>query len=83
MLIHISPYDLPLALDEIHRSSRTYIWGMEYYAPEVTEVSYRSHSGLLWKMDYAGLSERFADLELVRNSGFLIWLTRTSTPCFF
>jgi pseudaminic acid biosynthesis-associated methylase len=68
VLIHISPHDLPRALDEIHRCSRTYIWGMEYYAPEVTEVNYRSHSGLLWKMDYArGYLERFPDLDLVRE----------------
>jgi pseudaminic acid biosynthesis-associated methylase len=68
VLIHISPHDLPRALDEIHRCSRTYIWGMEYYAPEVTEVNYRSHSGLLWKMDYArGYLERFPDLKLVRE----------------
>ena len=53
VLIHIAPHDLPRALDEIHRCSRTYIWGMEYYAPEVAEVSYRNHRGLLWKMDYA------------------------------
>src|SRR5437879_5779608 len=53
VLIHIAPLDLPRALDEIHRCAKTYIWGMEYYAPEVAEVSYRGHDSLLWKMDYA------------------------------
>ena len=68
VLIHISPQDLPRALDEIHRCSKTYIWGFEYYAPEVTEVNYRSHRELLWKMDYARTYlERFPDLELVRE----------------
>jgi pseudaminic acid biosynthesis-associated methylase len=68
VLIHISPHDLLLAMDEIHRCTRTYIWGMEYYAPEVTEVSYRNHSELLWKMDYARCYlDRFPDLELVRE----------------
>jgi pseudaminic acid biosynthesis-associated methylase len=68
VLIHIAPDDLPNALDEIYRCSRTYIWGMEYYAPEAAEVSYRSHSGLLWKMDYARrYLDRFPDLELVRE----------------
>jgi len=68
VLIHISPADLPRAMDEIHRCARTYIWGMEYYAPSETEVSYRSRHGLLWKMDYARrYLERFADLELVRE----------------
>jgi pseudaminic acid biosynthesis-associated methylase len=68
VLIHISPNDLPRALDEIHRCSRTYIWGMEYYAAEVTEVSYRNQNGLLWKMDYVRrYLDRSADLELVRE----------------
>jgi len=68
VLIHIAPHDLPQALDEIHRCSKTYIWGTEYYAPEVTEVNYRNHSALLWKMDYARrYLERFPDLELVRE----------------
>jgi pseudaminic acid biosynthesis-associated methylase len=68
VLIHIAPQDLPRAMDEIHRCARTFIWGMEYYAPTVTEVNYRSHSGLLWKMDYAQCYlQRFKDLELVRE----------------
>ncbi len=68
VLIHISPGDLPRAMDEIHRCARTYIWGMEYYAPSETEVSYRSRHGLLWKMDYARrYLDRSADLELVRE----------------
>jgi pseudaminic acid biosynthesis-associated methylase len=68
VLIHISPQDLPRALHEIHRTSRRYIWGVEYYSPEVTEVTYRSHSGLLWKMDFARrYLECFQDLELVKE----------------
>jgi pseudaminic acid biosynthesis-associated methylase len=68
VLIHIAPDDLPRVLDEIYRCTKAYIWGMEYYAPEVAEVSYRNHSGLLWKMDYARrYLERFPDLELVRE----------------
>jgi pseudaminic acid biosynthesis-associated methylase len=68
VLIHIAPTDLPRVIDEIHRVSREYIWGSEYYSPEFTEVSYRNHSRLLWKMDYARLFlDRFPDLELVRE----------------
>src|SRR5207302_1444714 len=66
VLIHISPEDLPRAMNEIHRCARTYIWGLEYYAPTVTEVCYRNNNGLLWKMDYVRrYLERFDDLELV------------------
>ena len=68
VLIHIAPEDLPRAMDEIYRCATTFIWGLEYYAPSLTEVNYRSHSGLLWKMDFAkGYLERFPDLELVRE----------------
>lgn len=68
VLIHIAPHDLPRALDEIYRCSARYIWGLEYYAAEPTEVQYREHNGLLWKMDYARrYLERFPGLELVRE----------------
>jgi len=68
VLIHIAPADLPAAWDEIHRCARTYILGSEYYAPTVSEVGYRDHQGLLWKMDYARqYLNRFDDLELVRE----------------
>lgn len=68
VLIHISPEDLPRALDEIRRCAKTWIWGMEYYAPEVTQVNYRGQDDLLWKMDYGKrYLDRFADLELVRE----------------
>ncbi|MFZ1009561.1 MAG: pseudaminic acid biosynthesis-associated methylase [Candidatus Sulfotelmatobacter sp.] len=68
VLIHIAPADLRRAVDEIYRCARKFIWGMEYYAPSVTEVNYRGHSQLLWKMDYAQkYLSRFSDLELVRE----------------
>jgi len=68
VLIHIAPSDLPRAMDEIHRCARTFIWGMEYYAPKLTRVNYRSHSDLLWKRDFAECYlQRFDDLELVRE----------------
>ena len=68
VLIHIAPGDLPRAMDEIHRCAQSYVWGMEYYAADVTEVNYRNHGGLLWKMDYARrYLERFADLELIQE----------------
>lgn len=68
VLIHISPADLPSVMDEIYRTTREYIWGTEYYAPEVTQVPYRDHQELLWKMDFARqYVQRFPDLELVKE----------------
>ncbi len=68
VLIHIAPADLPLALGEIRRCAKHWIWGIEYYAPQMTEVAYRGHHALLWKTDYARLyAEQFPELELVRE----------------
>ena len=68
VLIHIAPVDLPTALAEIHRCTKKWVWGMEYYAPQMTEVVYRGNSNLLWKTDYSRLYlDTFADLELVRE----------------
>ncbi len=68
VLIHISPADLPVAMAEIHRCSRAFIMGAEYYAAQATEVTYRNHNALLWKMDYAQeYLSRFPDLQLVQE----------------
>jgi pseudaminic acid biosynthesis-associated methylase len=68
VLIHIAPDDLPVATAEIYRCAKRWIWGFEYYAPQMTEVVYRGHNSLLWKTDYVRrYLEQFADLELVRE----------------
>lgn len=68
VLIHISPGDLPRALEQIYRCSRSFIWGLEYFSSDAVEIPYRNHSGLLWKMNYARrYLEQFANLELVRE----------------
>ena len=68
VLIHLSPDDIRIALREIHRCSRRYIWGMEYFAEGYEEVRYRGHEGLLWKTDFARLyQQEFSDLKLVHQ----------------
>lgn len=68
VLIHIAPADLPTALAEIHRCTRQWVWGMEYYAPRMTNIVYREQQNLLWKGDYARLYlDTFGDLELARE----------------
>ena len=68
LLIHIHPADLAGVMREIHRCSRRYIWGCEYWAPAVTEVEYRNERELLWKADYAQMYlHRFDDLKLVHS----------------
>lgn len=68
VLIHINPKDIKKALKEIHRCSRKYIWGFEYYADKYEEIIYRGRKNLLWRTDFARLYlSLFNDLELVRE----------------
>lgn len=71
VLIHIAPAEIGAVLTEIHRCSKQYIWGFEYFAEKYTEVNYRGHEGLLWKTDFAKLYlDNFADLRLVQEERF-------------
>jgi pseudaminic acid biosynthesis-associated methylase len=68
VLIHTSPSDIALAMREIHRCTKEYIWGFEYYADKYTEITYREHRNLLWKADFARLYlDQFGDLELIKE----------------
>jgi len=68
VLIHIAPSDLLLAVREIHRCTKEYIWGLEYYSHKPTEVTYRGHKNMLWKRDFAEYYlDQFEDLELARE----------------
>jgi len=70
-LIHISPRDINDVLDEIHRCSKKYIWGVEYFSEDYIEINYRGHNQLLWKTNFAKLYlDRFPDLKLVREKRY-------------
>lgn len=68
VLIHIAPDDLPKIMDEMVRCSKRYIWGFEYYSPDVKSIPYRGNEGFLWKADYAALfQQRHPSLKLVKQ----------------
>jgi pseudaminic acid biosynthesis-associated methylase len=68
VLIHISPDDMGGVMTEIHRCSRRYLWGFEYFAEEHTPIPYRGNENLMWKADFAGLyRQRFTGLALVKK----------------
>ena len=68
LLIHIKPSDIALVLREIHRCTRKYIWGFEYYSDHYTETPYRGHENLLWKANFERIYlDQFGDLELVKK----------------
>lgn len=71
VLIHINPDSLPKVYDLLHRTSKRYICVAEYYNPKPVEVSYRGHTGKLFKRDFAGeLLDQCKDLRLI-DYGFV------------
>lgn len=69
VLVHIAPEDIDRILAEIHRVSRGYIWGYEFYhADGYASAPYRGEEGLLWKTDFCGRYQKlFPDLEVVER----------------
>jgi pseudaminic acid biosynthesis-associated methylase len=68
VLIHISPSSLPNIMKEIHRCTKEYIFGFEYYSEKPTEIEYRGHRDLLWKASFAEMYlELFDDLTIERE----------------
>ena len=68
VLIHIAPDNLPKVFSEMHRCSRKYIWGFEYYADKVTSIKYRVNEGFLWKANYGKLMrDQFGNLSLINE----------------
>jgi len=66
VLIHIEPSDITMAIKEIYRCTKEYIWGFEYYADKYTEILYRGQKNLLWKANFTQLYlDSFSNLKLV------------------
>ena len=65
------PDALPKVYEKLYQSSKRYVFLWEYYNSAPVEVSYRGHSGKLFKRDFAGeMMDRFPDLEL-KDYGFV------------
>lgn len=83
VLIHIHPTDINLALKEIYRCTKEYIWGFEYYADKYTEILYRGQKNLLWKANFPKIYlDLFDNLELVKEKR-LKYLTNDNTDLMF
>jgi pseudaminic acid biosynthesis-associated methylase len=71
VLIHINPEMLETVYENLYNSSSRYILVAEYYSPNPISLSYRGHSGKLFKRDFAGeMMDKYNNLELV-DYGFL------------
>ena len=55
----------------MHRVSKKYIMGFEYFDEVCQEIDYRDNQGFLWKADFAKFFlEQFSDLELVKQKKY-------------
>lgn len=71
VLIHLAPEALETAYDKLFALSRRYVLLFEYYNPTPVEVSYRGHSGRLFKRDFAGeMLDRFEGRLELLDYGF-------------
>ena len=71
VLIPLNPARLPEVSRILHESSRRYICIAEYYNPTPVSVSYRGHSDVLFKRDFAGeMLRRYSSLRLL-DYGFV------------
>ena len=71
VLIHIHPEDINGAMDEIHRCTRRFIWGYEYFSKSYQDILYRENKELLWKCNFSELYlKRFSDLKLVKEKRY-------------
>lgn len=71
VLIHINPDDLPKVMGEIHRVSKHFIWGFEYFSDTHKEIEYRGNKNRLWKANFAKLYRNlFPDLVLAKEKKY-------------
>ena len=52
VLIHVPPADLSRAMAEIHRVAKRWVLSIEYFNHVPEEVTYRGHTGMLWRRDW-------------------------------
>jgi pseudaminic acid biosynthesis-associated methylase len=70
VLIHLAPVDLGLALAELARVSRRYVWIGEYYSPAPEVVPYRGKSRALFKCDFGAAFRQSVPDACLRDTGF-------------
>lgn len=67
LLIHVSPKNLSLVINEIYRSTKKYIMFLEYFSNECQEIIYREMHDLLWKNDFTKIFlELHPDLKIIK-----------------
>lgn len=83
VLIHIAPENYKSIMGEMVRCSKKYVMGFEYFADEVTPISYRGNKNYLWKANFAKLFiEESKNLKLVKEE-FYKYLQSENIDCMY
>ena len=83
VLIHISPNDHYSFMKEIHRCSRQYIMGWEYYDKDLTELNYRNNQGYMWKGDFESIYKKYFPKLEVREKHYIKYLSDDNMDVIF
>lgn len=68
VLIHISPSNIEQAISEIYRVSNKYIFGLEYFAENYTDIEYRGEKNIMWKTNFMKLYlDKFSNLKIINE----------------
>lgn len=71
VLIHNSPKRINKLMTEIYRTSKKYIWGVEYYHPKYINIDYRGNKNYLWKGNFAKMYlDSFPKLKLIKEQRY-------------
>lgn len=68
MLITIAPERVDRAITEIARCTDRYVWGLEFYADEYTEIEWRGEERMLWKTDFEKRFREDHGFEVVESA---------------
>ncbi len=83
VLIHISPGDHYSFMKEIHRCSKRFIMGWEYYDKDLKELNYRNNEGYMWKADFEGIYRKHFPGLTVIEKHFIKYLSNDNVDAIF
>lgn len=72
ILVHIHPEHLNSIIHKIISLSKKFIFGLENYSDDPTEVVYRGHSNKLWKQNFPNLyRELYPNIKTIKEQKIL------------
>jgi len=83
VLIHISPADHYSFMKEIHRCSKRFIMGWEYYDKDLKELNYRNNEGYMWKADFESIYRKHFPGLTVMEKHFIKYLSNDNVDAIF